>query len=168
VAETLFYHDILRAFAKARVRFVIVGGVAVNLRGVPRFTADLDVCVALDAENLTAIERALRPLGLVPRLPEPVIRLADEATRRDWIENRNLKAFTFQHSNNPLLQVDLVIAGPLSFEEIDADAETLQAGDLSLRVASTGALIAMKSGTGRAQDAADIDALRRVAELEDA
>jgi hypothetical protein len=79
VAETLFYHDILRAFAKARVRFVIVGGVAVNLRGVPRFTADLDVCVALDAENLTAIERALRPLGLVPR-PGPVIRLADEAT----------------------------------------------------------------------------------------
>jgi hypothetical protein len=37
----LFYHDALAALTEAGVRFVVVGGVAVNLQGVPRFTADL-------------------------------------------------------------------------------------------------------------------------------
>src|SRR5688572_8329966 len=74
--------------------------------------------------------------------------------------------FTFQHPNNPLRQVDLVIA-PFSFEEIDADAEVLHAGGLSWRVASAATLVRMKSGTGRDQDASDIDALIRIAELED-
>lgn len=164
--ESLFYHDVLEAFAREAVRFVVVGGMAVNLRGVPRFTADLDVVVALDLDNLRAVERALLPLGLRPRLPEPVERLADEATRRDWIEQRNLRAFTFQDSNNPLRQVDLVIA-PFAHGEIDRDAETFRAGGLAVRVASIAALIRMKTGTGREQDASDIDALRRVEEMDD-
>jgi hypothetical protein len=166
VAESLFYHEVFDAFARERVRFVVVGGVAVNLRGVPRFTADLDVAVALELDNLRAIEQALTALGLRPRLPESVEKLADPETRRDWTENRNLKAFTFQHPSNPLCQVDLVIA-PFSYEDIDADAETLHAEGLSLRVASAATLIRMKTGTGRDQDASDVDALKRIAELGD-
>jgi hypothetical protein len=42
----LFYHDVRSALAGAGVRHVIVGGVAVNLQGVPRFTADIDLAVA--------------------------------------------------------------------------------------------------------------------------
>ena len=49
----LFYHDVLVALADAEVRFVIVGGVAVNLQGVPRFTSDLDVA----AYNLLRISK---------------------------------------------------------------------------------------------------------------
>ncbi len=136
-----------------------------NLRGVPRFTADLDVVVALDVENLEAIERALTPLGLRPRIPESITKLADPDVRRDWIDNRNLEALTLQHSTNPLQQVDLVIF-PLSYEEVDGDAETLSARGVSLRVASTATLVKMKTGTGREQDASDIDALERLAELD--
>jgi hypothetical protein len=36
----LFYEDVLNGLAAAGVPFVVVGGVAVNLQGVPRFTAD--------------------------------------------------------------------------------------------------------------------------------
>jgi hypothetical protein len=151
LAPPLFYHDVLAALAREGVRFVIVGGVAVNLRGVPRFTADLDVVVALDLENLRAVERALTPLGLRPRIPEPIEKLADSGTRRDWIENRNLKAFTFQHPSNPLRQVDLVIA-PYSYDEVAADADALEAGGLSLKLASAATLVRMKTGTGRDQD----------------
>jgi len=38
----LFYHDVLAELSEAGVRFVVVGGVAVNLQGVPRFTSDVD------------------------------------------------------------------------------------------------------------------------------
>ena len=43
MAEGLFYHQALRSLTAEGVRFVVVGGVAVNLQGVPRFTADLHV-----------------------------------------------------------------------------------------------------------------------------
>jgi len=80
-----------------------------------------------------------------------------------WLSH---STFTFQHPTNPLRQVDLVIA-PFSYEDIDADAETLHADGLSLRVASAATLIRMKTGTGRDQDASDVDALKRIAELGD-
>ena len=47
-----FYHDAFATLTAAGVRFVVVGGVAVNLQGVPRFTADLDLAVALDGATL--------------------------------------------------------------------------------------------------------------------
>jgi hypothetical protein len=65
----LFYHDVLAALADAEVRFVIVGGVAVNLQGVPRFTSDLDVAVAIDDGSLATAARVLHGLGLRNRLP---------------------------------------------------------------------------------------------------
>jgi hypothetical protein len=43
----------------------------------------------------------------------------------------------------------------------------MRSGGLEIAVASIDALIRMKSGTGRAQDESDVDALRRVQELED-
>lgn len=163
----LFYHDVLRALADAGARYVIVGGVAVNLQGVPRFTADLDVAVALDVENLRAIADAMKGLGLVPRLPGSIEQLSDPDTVRGWIQERNLKAYTFQDSSNPLRQVDLLLDIPMSIEELERDAEVVSAAGIVARVASIDALISMKTGTGRAQDASDVEALRRIQELED-
>ena len=39
----MFYEEILIALQKHRVRYLILGGAAVNLHGVPRMTADLDM-----------------------------------------------------------------------------------------------------------------------------
>jgi hypothetical protein len=36
---------------RSQVRYLVVGGVAVVLQGHPRFTADLDLVVALDPSN---------------------------------------------------------------------------------------------------------------------
>jgi hypothetical protein len=64
----------------------------------------------------------------------------------------------------PLREVDLVIASPVPYDEIERSADRLALGDLELKVASIDVLIRMKSGTGRAQDASDVDALRRIQE----
>ena len=90
MAEGFFYHQALRALTAQEVRFVVIGGVAVNLQGVPRFTADLDVAIAIDGDNLQAAARALLGMGLVSRIPIQVEQLAD--------------------SDNPLRQVDLLLA----------------------------------------------------------
>jgi len=160
----LFYHDVLAALSSAGVHHVIVGGMAVNLQGVPRFTSDLDVAVAIDGASLKTAAGVLRKLGLQSRLPVSDDDLARPDIVRGWVAERNLVALTFVDPVEPLREVDLVIASPVPFDEIERGADRMAMGDLELKVASIDVLIRMKSGTGRAQDASDVDALRRIQE----
>ena len=50
--------------------FCVVGGVAVNLHGVPRVTYELDIVPALDEPNLVAIDDGLDPLCVRTSLAE--------------------------------------------------------------------------------------------------
>jgi hypothetical protein len=162
VASGLFYHDAIAALTAAGVPFVVVGGVAVNLQGVPRFTADLDVALALDGAVLVRAARALAGLGLRPRLPVTEAELGDTTIVRGWVEERNLTALTLVDAAEPLREVDLVVASPVPFEELLRTADRMTAAGLTFPVASVEALIRMKENTGRAQDDSDVDALRRV------
>lgn len=55
--------DLLRAFAAADVRFLVVGAYALALYGRPRATGDLDVWVDPTPENAVRVMRALREFG---------------------------------------------------------------------------------------------------------
>ena len=136
-----------------------------NLHGVPRMTADLDLLVDLSPPNLSALVQAFEDLGYMPRLPGPATALLDPEQRREWVEQRNLKAFTFVHSLRPLQEVDLLLDSPVSFEEADRAKTVLTAGPLRIPVVSLNHLIAMKRVAGRARDVADVDALERLKRL---
>lgn len=53
---------ILRALAKRRVRYILVGATAARLQGFPRLTADADIAPAADPANLKHLSAALRDL----------------------------------------------------------------------------------------------------------
>jgi len=57
---------ILEALAAAGVESVVIGGVALVLRGSTRVAIDLDLCYARSPENLERLAAALAPLH--PRL----------------------------------------------------------------------------------------------------
>lgn len=42
-----------------------------NLHGIPRMTADLDLVVSLNSENLARFLNAMREIGYQPRLQVP-------------------------------------------------------------------------------------------------
>lgn len=65
---------VLPAFARAGVRFIVIGGVAAAAHGSSRFTKDLDVVYARDDDNIRRLVEALRPhspylRGAPPGLP---------------------------------------------------------------------------------------------------
>lgn len=161
----MFYEEILAKLFEANVRFMVVGAVAMNLHGVPRMTADLDLLVDLAVPNLSALIRAFEELGYKPRLPIPASALLDPEQRREWVERRNLKAFTFVHQLRPLQEVDVLLESPVPFEEADREKKILTAGSLRIPVVSLDHLIFMKRAAGRAQDAADAEALERLKRL---
>jgi hypothetical protein len=76
--------DLERIFAALEAsgaRYLVVGGVAVVLHGHPRFTADLDLAIALDPANVEAVLAALERLGYGPRAPVPLRAFADPDQR---------------------------------------------------------------------------------------
>jgi hypothetical protein len=54
----MFYLDLFRCLHEHDVRYLLVGGLAMNLHGVPRMTMDVDLILAMDDANLGAAARA--------------------------------------------------------------------------------------------------------------
>lgn len=104
----------------------------------------------------------MQRLGFIPRAPVRAADLASAARRREWIDEKGMPAFTFHRPGKMLDEVDVLIEAPIPFAELEAAAEVLEAEGLRLPVASARHLIRMKESTGRAQDTADADALRRL------
>lgn len=80
---------ILQALREASVSFVVVGGVAVVLRGHPRLTVDLDVALDLrDRDNVRRAVSALTDVGLRPRLPVAASDFAEDPLPYAGLEDR--------------------------------------------------------------------------------
>ena len=143
---------------RARVRFALVGGLAVSVRTEPRFTrdADLAVAVATDAEAEALIHTLrLRDYGIEAVVEQEAVgRLA------------TVRLTLSEESRAPV--VDLLFASSGIEPEVVADAEPVDLlPNLKMRVARTGHLIALKvlsrDDVRRPQDLVDLRALLRVA-----
>jgi len=156
--ETIF-----GALERASARYLVVGGVAVVLHGHPRFTADLDLVLALDADNVRAVLGALEPLGYVPRVPVPAEDLADPVRRAEWARNKGMTVFTLTSPLHPATEVDLFVEEPFPFDEAHARALQVDLGDVRVWVASLADLIAMKRRAGRTHDLEDVRNLEAIA-----
>jgi hypothetical protein len=153
---------IFAALEKREVRYLVVGGVAVVLHGFPRFTADLDLIVALHRPNATAAMDALSTLAYRPRAPVAAVDFADPVKRREWIEDKGLVVFSLWSPEHPATEVDVFVEEPFPFDEAFARAERIQLATSSVMVASIPDLIELKRRAGRRKDQDDIEKLREI------
>ena len=158
----MYYFEILEGLYKSKVRYLIVGGLSVNLYGVPRVTQDIDIVIAMDRENVLKITSLLKELGYVPRLPVSPDDLANPDKVKDWIENKNLKAFSFYHKNENYKVIDIVLVHPLDFEKSFKNRTVKRAKDIDIYLASIDDVVKMKEFSGRPQDLSDIEMLNKV------
>lgn len=157
----IIYEEILREFQKQRVKYVLVGGMALNMLGSMRSTADMDILVEMSDQNLKKVIRILTKNGYKVKQPIDPMCMADEITRRDWIENKHMKAFNF-YKDQELKEVDIIIETPVSYEKARKTAMTIKCGRLTLPVISIEHLITMKKKSNRPVDKLDIADLKRI------
>ena len=86
--------DIFSELNRHRVRYLIAGGLAVVAHGHVRFTADVDLLLAMDTGNLSAAVSALKGLRYRPRAPVDFEQFIVEDSRRQWIDQKGLTVFS--------------------------------------------------------------------------
>jgi len=154
---------VFAALQRDQVRYLVVGGVAVVLHGHPRFTADLDLVVALDPENARAAIAALARLGYRPRAPVDGAQFADPVARQRWIDEKGLTVFTLWSPDHPATEIDLFVREPFPFDAAWSRATIADLGDVRVPVASLEDLVALKRAAGRPKDLEDVRVLEAIA-----
>lgn len=128
------FEEFLAYLDESGVRFIVVGGLAVVIHGHARLTADIDLVLDLDSENVHRAIDALTARGLRPLLPVNAADFADESKRREWLETRNLQVFSMRDERNPVLTVDLFAEEPIPFGELWSAASEVIFGGRTIRV----------------------------------
>ncbi|MDH4161361.1 MAG: nucleotidyltransferase [Nitrospirota bacterium] len=158
----LDYLGIFKRFNEEGVRYLVVGGLAMNLLGVPRVTYDIDILIDMTDENIEVLMRLMKEWGFKPKLPVKVMDFADREKRKDWIETKHMKAFNLVNAKWALSEIDIIIDAPVAYPEARKHAKKISVQGISIPVISIDDLIKMKTTAGREMDKADIQYLRRV------
>lgn len=147
------HKDLLSVFHAHGVKYLVVGGLAVIFHAQPRYTKDMDLFIRADPANAKAIYAALAEFGAP---------LGD--TRPEDFTNRST---FFRYGREPrgidilpdIPGVDFDAAWEKRVESVIDTASGLKANFISAED-----LIASKLASGRPQDLADADAIRKAAE----
>ncbi|HXP36843.1 MAG TPA: hypothetical protein VN817_03670 [Solirubrobacteraceae bacterium] len=138
---------LLRALVRNGVEFVIVGGVAAQLRGWAGTTADLDIAVAGDGDNATRLNRALSEVGLMK---------TDYGGLGTSFETRYGRLEIVRRADGVGLYDDwLSKASDVEFEH------------LTISVAAAEDIVRSKEASGREKDRAALPSMRREFGLDD-
>ncbi len=139
--------DVFASFQEHEVKYVIIGGIAAILHGVPRATLDLDILIEATIDNGKRLLDAL----LEARLGTASLISVDELLAHEITIFRDR------------VRIDVQIVTPgLRFEDAWQNRETMEYQDQEFYVASRDDLIASKRAAGREVDLEDV----RLLELE--
>jgi hypothetical protein len=137
--------DLLRAFAAADVRFMIVGAYALAIHGRPRATGDLDVWIDPTPQNAARVMTALAHFGA----PMTQISASDFA-----------QPGVVYQIGVPPGRIDILteLTG-LTFADAWPDRIRRPFGGVDVDIIGREAFIRNKRATGRAKDLGDIEGL---------
>jgi hypothetical protein len=140
---------VFASFQKNDVKYVVIGGIAAVLFGVPRAKFDLDVLIESTAENAERFLGAMAEAGLGTA----------SLTSVEDLLSKELTIFTDR------IRLDVQTSTPgITFEDAWAHRVTMNYKGQVLEVVSLADLIASKRASGRDVDLEDV----RILELKDA
>ncbi len=147
----------------AHVKYIVAGGIAVNIHGYQRMTADLDLVIQLDKENIKCAMKSLQQLGYFPLIPVNADDFSDPAKRSSWIKTKNMQVLSLQSQQHPETTIDIFVTEPFDFElEYNASNVAELTQDINFKIVTIQTLINMKQVAGRAKDLDDIEHLKLI------
>jgi predicted nucleotidyltransferase len=155
--------SIIAALNQQNVHYLVVGGLAVVAHGYVRFTADVDLMLALDEANLARAVAALESLGYRPRAPVAFEEFIEPRNRQKWITEKGMTVFSLFSPAHPATEIDLFAENPLDFSAAFQRAVPIEiASGIKAPVCAIEDLIQLKSLANRPRDREDIEQLKRL------
>lgn len=151
----MFLLKVVKKLDQHQIPYAIAGGYALALHGIVRATMDVDLILNLKKSDFVQFQKAMQELSLqsrLPLLPEQVIEF-----RKEYIEKRNLIAWSFVNYQDPSEVVDVLLIEDLA----KLKTVSLQLGQQKIKVISLNDLIRMKKASGRPQDLVDIENIQK-------
>lgn len=135
---------VFKSFHSNEVRYVVIGGVAATLHGVPRATFDLDILIDPTIHNATRLLKALEEAGWgTALLTDPKKVLSNEITVFD-----------------DRVRIDVQTSTPgITFEDVWDRREIVCHQGMEILLVAKADLIASKRASGRRIDLEDVEAL---------
>lgn len=155
-SDLLRVRDLLERLTSAKVRFVLVGGLAVNAWGYVRGTRDVDVVPDPEPENLKRLDSLLRELN-------GRVDVGGRLLSADAIQ-AFLKTGDRTLVDTELGQIDVLQGLPQipPYALLEEQATDVEVAGLVVRVCSLEHLIEMKRSSERLRDKDDLEALEAV------
>ena len=139
---------LIRLFKRHRVRYVLVGGHAVNYYGYVRTTQDMDVLVFPSSGNADRIMRAIGEFGFAGAgIPQGLFEREGGAVHLGVEPNR--------------IDILTSLVGAAN-DEIFARSRVVQIDDVEVSIISLEDLLRVKRGSKRPRDLADADELSKI------
>jgi len=139
--------ELLSLFNKYKIRYLVVGGYAVIRYTEPRFTKNIDLWIATDRINASAVYDALKEFGA------PLHNLT--------AEDFSVSGYFYQMGRAPL-RVDIMMSIPgVEFEEAWERKEEAVIMEVNIPFISVQDLITVKEASGRPQDMIDVENLKK-------
>lgn len=142
---------VIESFAKSGVDYILIGGYAVIMYGLPRFTQDVDIYVSMDKDNIARLRSALDDV------------FHDESLNEINVEEI-LQYPVIRYGAPDGFVIDIIgKLGEASCYD-DLEFETIEIEGHSLRIATPETLYRLKCDTVRPQDKHDALFLRKLIE----
>ncbi len=160
------YIQLFRALYEANVEYLLCGGLAVNIYGVPRVTADIDLMLDFSTENLRKFKQVAKGLSYAACIPIDIETLTSMQVRKQIVEQKNMIAYSYYHEPATLMNLDVLVKTTLSFEYLWKRKAVRKFEDFEVFLISLPDLITMKKSTERKQDLQDVEILEKLTNID--
>lgn len=154
--------EIFKKLNKKGIKYLVAGGVAVNLHGYVRATADLDIMLLLEEKNVCRYISLIEKLGFKPRMPVSLKDLLSKSKRRKWINKKGMKVFSVYNPKNLMEGMDILIKEYVKFNAAYKRRKVVNIAGTRIPLISIEDLIKLKKCANRGRDLIDIAALKEI------
>ena len=139
--------DFIKLCNEHNVKYLVIGGYAVSIHGYPRFTKDIDVCIEMSELNASKMFEVIKDFGFGSL----------KLKREDFLKKDLITQLGF-----PPLRIDILndLDG-VSFEEAWNNKKIVALENVPVNFIGYNELLIVKQKSGRSQDIADIEKLKK-------
>ncbi len=156
------YLQLFKKLSQQQVHYLICGGLAVNIYGIPRMTADIDLLIDFTDENVDKFETVIKQLMYQSTMPISIKTFVNKKERQKVITDKNLIAYSYFNSQSNYMSLDVLMDVPIAFGELWSKKEERIVDGTSVNIVSVEHLIGLKQYANRKQDIDDVILLSKL------